>query len=157
MARRRKKKYRGQWCWCCDCILPNESFSGKGHAKHLCKKCAGLGVEERAFRQAERNLERCVTLEGIIPRKKRKQFEAFLTHGDPRIRELALELQKTDALMRSAARDERKEEEGFLTAREWGLYHFEDPEDAVPEEFKGMMLSFRNTEPDDDDSGEIPF
>ena len=36
----KKKRYRGHFCWVCRRILPNEKFSGKGHAAHICKKCA---------------------------------------------------------------------------------------------------------------------
>jgi len=35
----RKKRYRGHFCKVCGNILPNEKFSGKGHAAHICKKC----------------------------------------------------------------------------------------------------------------------
>ena len=35
----KKKKYRGHFCKVCRKILPNEKFSGKGHAAHICKKC----------------------------------------------------------------------------------------------------------------------
>ncbi len=34
-----KKKRHGHWCWGCQRYRSNESFSGKGHAKHLCKDC----------------------------------------------------------------------------------------------------------------------
>ncbi|MGG5254222.1 hypothetical protein ACQYAD_12070 [Neobacillus sp. SM06] len=34
-----KKKRRGHFCIGCEEYLPNEKFSGKGHRKHLCKKC----------------------------------------------------------------------------------------------------------------------
>jgi hypothetical protein len=33
-------------------MRPNERFSGRGHARHLCKECAKLGQEELAYRQA---------------------------------------------------------------------------------------------------------
>ncbi|HJH31654.1 MAG TPA: hypothetical protein C5S50_05645 [Methanosarcinaceae archaeon] len=36
----KKKRYRGHFCKVCKQILPNEKFSGKGHAAHICKKCA---------------------------------------------------------------------------------------------------------------------
>ena len=36
----KKKRYRGHFCKVCRKILPNENFSGKGHAAHICKKCA---------------------------------------------------------------------------------------------------------------------
>ena len=35
----KKKRYRGDFCKVCRKILPNERFSGKGHAAHICKKC----------------------------------------------------------------------------------------------------------------------
>ena len=53
-----------------------------------------------AYRQTLRNLERCVTWEGIIPRKRRKQFNQFLKHEDPRIRQAAVQMQKEGAASR---------------------------------------------------------
>ena len=35
----KKKRYRGHFCKVCRKILPNEKFSGKGRAAHICKKC----------------------------------------------------------------------------------------------------------------------
>ena len=46
MAKRRKK-YRGHYCKVCGNILPNEKFSGKGHAKHICKKCSSIPKTEQ--------------------------------------------------------------------------------------------------------------
>ena len=37
-----------------------------------------------------------MTQEGIIPRKRRKTFERFLHHADPRIRALAEQMQTED-------------------------------------------------------------
>ena len=34
-----KKKHRGHYCKVCGEYKSNESFSGKGHAQHICKKC----------------------------------------------------------------------------------------------------------------------
>ena len=36
-----KKKHRGHYCENCGEYKSNESFSGKGHAQHICKKCMG--------------------------------------------------------------------------------------------------------------------
>ena len=36
-----KKKHRGHYCKICGEYKSNESFSGKGHAQHICKKCMG--------------------------------------------------------------------------------------------------------------------
>jgi hypothetical protein len=42
-----KKKRQGHYCWGCDTYKSNESFSGKGHRNHLCKKCKAAGVTKR--------------------------------------------------------------------------------------------------------------
>lgn len=36
------------YCWKCGQYLANEKYSGKGHARHICKKCM---AEERAHRR----------------------------------------------------------------------------------------------------------
>lgn len=41
------KKY-GHYCKICGEHKANEKFSGKGHAAHICKKCAALPPEERS-------------------------------------------------------------------------------------------------------------
>ena len=35
------KKHRGHYCKICSEYKSNESFSGKGHAQHICKECMG--------------------------------------------------------------------------------------------------------------------
>ncbi len=102
MSRRktRKRKLPGHYCWACDRRRPNEKFSGHGHARHLCRDCAKLGAKELVYRQALRNLECCMTWEGIIPRKHRKSFEPFLHHDDARIRALAENMQVEDRATR---------------------------------------------------------
>lgn len=95
-----RRKHKGHYCWTCDSFRSNESFSGKGHALHLCKECSRLPADELTYRQALRDLERCITWEGIIPRKRRRSFLMFLEHADPRIRQLALEMQEEDRIAR---------------------------------------------------------
>ena len=41
-------KFMAHYCWKCGQYLANEKFSGKGHARHICKKCMG---EEHAHRR----------------------------------------------------------------------------------------------------------
>ena len=65
--KKRKRKQPGHFCWACGRRRPNEKFSGRGHARHVCRECAKLGAEELAYRQALRNLERCMTWEGNGP------------------------------------------------------------------------------------------
>lgn len=83
---------------------PNEKFSGSGHAQHLCRECSKLGNSELQYRQDLRNLERLVTWEGIIGRKRRNAFNGFLKHPDPRISRHAEELAALDVKARSQRR-----------------------------------------------------
>jgi hypothetical protein len=108
--KKRRKRYRGHYCWCCGRIRPNEEFSGKGHARHLCRECARLGPEELEYRSALWNLDRCIDC-GLIRRKRRKEFDRYLEHKNPRVRELAQKLLAEDARLRAEWREERRLEE----------------------------------------------
>ena len=48
----------GHYCWVCGRVRANERFSGKGHARHICKQCARLPKERRDRVQALRDIER---------------------------------------------------------------------------------------------------
>ena len=113
MSRKKNRKFKppGHYCWACDQRRPNERFAGSGHARHLCKQCTELGAEELAYRQARRDLERCATWEGIIPRKRRKAFQAFLNHDDPRIRAMAEQLHAGDREARELLVEEQQLDE----------------------------------------------
>ena len=78
----------------------------KGYTRHLCKECQRLPIAEREFRDAENNLERCMTWEGIIPKKRRRQFETFLLHPDARIRAIAAQMKREDETTRRHMRGE---------------------------------------------------
>ncbi len=41
-------KKHGHYCKVCGEYKSNESFSGKGHSAHICKKCAVLSPVERS-------------------------------------------------------------------------------------------------------------
>jgi len=43
----RQNKPHGHFCKVCGDHKPNEKFSGKGHAAHICRKCAALPVTKR--------------------------------------------------------------------------------------------------------------
>jgi hypothetical protein len=40
--------WQGHYCKVCGEYKANEKFSGKGHAAHICKKCASLPAEQKA-------------------------------------------------------------------------------------------------------------
>ncbi len=145
----RKRRRHGHFCWCCGRIRPNERYSGSGHARHLCKDCSKLGSSELQHLQDLRNLERLVTWEGIIGRKKRKAFNRFLEHPDPRIRRYAEELSAHDIETRALLRSLEDED------------HYEPEDDHL--EFDGAAVGASRGDlcsqnaingPDDDD---IPF
>ena len=121
----------------------NEKFSGRGHARHLCKDCARLGKEELTYRQAVRNLEGLLTWDGCIPRKNRGQFEKYLHHKNERVRAYALELETADAQARAERRLYRDVDDylGELAAEER----------IVP------LATDTHVECDCADGGEIPF
>jgi hypothetical protein len=91
----------------------NEEFSGRGHARHLCKDCARLGKEELAYRQTVRDLERLLTRDGRVPREKREQFKKYLNHKNERVRAFATEIEAAGAWARAERRLDR-ELEDFL-------------------------------------------
>lgn len=41
------KKRQGHYCRVCGTHKSNESFSGKGHAKHICKECDAMPQEKK--------------------------------------------------------------------------------------------------------------
>ncbi len=87
----KRKKHGGHYCWVCQRYLPNEKFSGRGHAQHLCKQCRRLGPKELAYRQTVRNIDRFLERgAGRIRRKDRKAFQPFLDDPDERVRKHAL-------------------------------------------------------------------
>ena len=84
-----------------------------------------------------------MTWEGIIPRKRRKAFEQFLRHDDPRVRALAEEMRVEDLASR-------------------GLLRTADQLDGVPAETVSQAGAWSNdeTEPEHDggvSSAELPF
>lgn len=91
----------------------NEKFSGRGHARHLCKDCARLGKKELAYRQSVRNLERLLTCDGRVRRENREQFKKYLNHENERVRAFATEIETADAWARAERRLDR-ELEDFL-------------------------------------------
>jgi hypothetical protein len=136
MKRRRR---RGHFCWACQRYVPNERFSGSGHARHLCRQCSRLGADELRFRQAARDIDRLLTWDGLIRRKQRKSFERFLASPDARIRAYAETVRAHDASVREEIRqawlaDERAIEEQDAFWSDGSPVDYEAAEHAEPEE-----------------------
>lgn len=52
-----KKKLPGHFCKVCGMRKSNESFSGKGHAAHICKACSHLSQAQQAEQMTLRRFE----------------------------------------------------------------------------------------------------
>lgn len=52
-----KKKLPGHFCKVCGMRKSDESFSGKGHAAHICKTCSRLSPEQQTEQMTLRRLE----------------------------------------------------------------------------------------------------
>lgn len=98
MGRRRKR--RGHFCWSCGTHRANERFSGKGHARHLCRDGQKLGRDALRVRRADRGIERLLDWGGRIKRKRRCELDRFLQHANPRVRAYAEQVVRNDAEMR---------------------------------------------------------
>jgi hypothetical protein len=110
------RKKSGHFCWCCGRSRPNERFSGRNHARHLCRDCARLPAEELQYRQAERDIERLLHDGVRIPRRKRPQFDRFLAHPNARVRELARRILAESEREAEEWRRMRDAEEAWATA-----------------------------------------
>ena len=52
--KKKAKKLPGHYCWACGCRRANEKFSGKGHARHICRECVS---EQRAAWKRENEMK----------------------------------------------------------------------------------------------------
>ena len=86
----KKKRYRGHYCKVCGRILPNEKFSGKGHAAHVCKACTKKPQEKREEAIALNRISR-VYRYGDLSRNNRGMLENYSRSPNERIREAATE------------------------------------------------------------------
>lgn len=55
---KKKKKHDGHYCKICGEYKANEKFSGKGHAKHICKECWSLPDDVKADMMRCNDVER---------------------------------------------------------------------------------------------------
>ncbi|HUW65719.1 MAG TPA: hypothetical protein VMW83_13705 [Spirochaetia bacterium] len=86
----RKKRYRGHYCHVCGLILPNEKFSGKGHAAHICRKCARKPLEQRAEETALHRISRVYGYMNLS-RDNRRMLEDYSRSPRERVRVAAVE------------------------------------------------------------------
>lgn len=77
----KKKGFRGHYCYVCGRILANERFSGKGHAKHICKMCSKLPME---VKRENADLNKIYKLARFpnLSKENRKMLTKFVASGD---------------------------------------------------------------------------
>lgn len=85
----KKKLYRGHYCKVCGQVLPNEQFTGRGHAAHICKKCAKKPVEQRDEEIALNRISR-VYMYMNLSRENRRMLENYSRGLREKIRLTAL-------------------------------------------------------------------
>ena len=88
---KRKRSRSGHWCWCCRRHRPNEQFSGRGHRRHLCKRCTKLGKAELEYRQgildADRLMNQRIYRRKAVRRRALARLQDMaLTHPSARVR-----------------------------------------------------------------------
>lgn len=83
MAMKKKNKH-GWYCKICGRFRPNEKFSGKGHAQHICKDCQRQIHEEKLTKKQVLKKEKATTYEQLIP-----QVESLIKDVDNHVGALA--------------------------------------------------------------------
>jgi hypothetical protein len=119
-----KNRYREHYCWVCGRMRANDRFSGRGYARHVCKDCAPLGKKELAYRQEVHNLERLLDFDGRVRRKRREQFQRYLTHENERVRAYACEIEIADAIARAEDRADYELDDVLLEFQVEGVHLF---------------------------------
>ena len=81
-------KKQGHYCKVCGEYKANETFSGRGHAAHICKACAQLPPEEQAERMI---LNRLYNLPWQISSAQKTWLRNRMKDRRPEVRGLAQE------------------------------------------------------------------
>lgn len=78
----------GHYCKICGDYKANEKFSGKGHANHICRKCATLSAEAKAEMETITKLS---NLPFVLSKEQKKWLKNRTTDKRPTVRALAQE------------------------------------------------------------------
>lgn len=118
---------RGHYCKVCGEHKANEQFSGKGHASHICKKCARLSPKERAEMEA---ITRLGNLPFHLSKEQKKWLENRTKDDRPMVRAIAkeeynmrfggpMEFDEADIAAFEAEMQEEFDSQRHLTAEEF--------------------------------------
>ena len=98
-------KKHGHYCKVCGEYKSNESFSGKGHAAHICKKCAALPAAQRS---EDMTLTKLWNLPWQLSQQQRDWLKGLQNDSRPEVASTAKEIY-ADRFPR-AARNERNKQ-----------------------------------------------
>jgi hypothetical protein len=138
------KKRQGHYCKICGEYKSNEKFSGKGHAAHICKKCAGLPLTRRNELQRIGRVER-IDAKLRLTKEEWDLLEKYAKSTTyPELKSYAAGVLEHKRMMRelrkpsieelsySDLEDDEKEEVGELLYND--LCFFIEDADAIPDE-----------------------
>lgn len=123
---------QGHYCKICGEHKANEKFSGKGHAAHICKKCAALSPEERSKQMILTKLE---NLPWYLSKENMEWVRRLRNDRRPEVSAMAREVY--NRRFPYAERNERKKQlhvrylELYVNGEVWDEYGDEIPVQAV--------------------------
>ncbi|MBR3431221.1 MAG: hypothetical protein IKG87_14105 [Clostridia bacterium] len=130
------------YCKICGCYKSNESFSGRGHAQHVCKKCAHLPAE---IREERLTLNRIYEQPWRLSKGQLQWLEKLKQHHREKIREAAEAEWNKRFVARQQTEDEGEEDDDWIPNPE---YDWLAEEGTSPD---------RNWVPDPNGDYELPF
>jgi len=130
------------YCKICGEYKSNESFSGRGHAQHICKKCRKLPKEVRDERIT---LNRVYELPWRLSKGQLQWLEKLKQSDSEAVREAAEEQWNRRYVRRQRTEDEYDDDDDWIPNPE---YDWLAEEDTSPDE---------NWVPDPDEDYELPF
>lgn len=124
----------GHYCWMCERDRPNEGFSGKGHRRHICKKCMRRPRAERDRIRAMNDIYGFLEQRNISA-KNMARLEELRDSPDSDVRVLA-ELLLDVARVKSHRR------------KRWGYLRTHRPDLVARAVELGLLHEWIETEPD---------
>ena len=85
-----QRKPQGHYCKVCGERKSNESFSGKGHAAHICKACSRLSPQQQTEQMTLNRLSELPTR--YLSNSEVKWLKNRISDHRPAVRELAREV-----------------------------------------------------------------
>jgi len=111
-----KGRRMSHYCKICGCDKPNESFSGKGQAAHICKKCAKLPKE---VRDEKITLNRIYELPWRLSKGQLQWLEKLKQGTSDSIREVAVAEWNRRYALKERSQSLEDEDDGWIPNTEY--------------------------------------